>query len=115
MNKLVSCEINLFILHTCINRSLISDAFLTRIMKPLYASVLAILTSVTIIGMVTISTQHVFAPRECPGCAEFQKLTDEFEKAVLDAAAGNPDTIPSLVDEYSSNVKTLFESPSPSP
>ena len=87
-----------------------------HVMKPLtYPSLLAILTALTIIGMVTISTQQVFAPRTCAGCAQFQKLTDEFENNVLDAAAGNPDTIPSLVDEYSSNVKTLFESPSPSP
>jgi hypothetical protein len=84
-------------------------------MKPLYTSVLAILATVTIVGMLTISTQQVFAPRECPGCAEFQKLTDEFEKKVLNAGLGSPEEIPALVDEYSANVKALFESPSPSP
>jgi hypothetical protein len=56
-------------------------------MKPLYTSVLAILATVTIVEMLTISTQHVFAPRDCPGCAEFQKLTDEFEKNVLDTSS----------------------------
>jgi hypothetical protein len=77
---------------------------------------LAILVTVTIIGMVTtISTQQVFAPRTCGGCAEFQKLTDEFENKVLDMAS-NSDTagIQKLLDEYSSNVMELFKS-SPSP
>jgi hypothetical protein len=82
-------------------------------MKSLY-SVLAILTAVTIIGMVTISTQQVYAPRGCGGCSEFKKLTNEFEKAVI-AANDDPDEISRLVDEYSSNVKALFASPSPSP
>jgi hypothetical protein len=83
-------------------------------MKPLYTSVLAIFVTVTIVGMVTISTQQVFAPRECGQCSEFKKLTTEFEKAVI-AAYGDPDQISRLVDEYSSNVKALFETPSPSP
>jgi hypothetical protein len=82
-------------------------------MKPLYTSVLAILATVTIVGMLTISTQQVFAPRTCGGCAEFQKLTDEFEKNVLNAV-DDPTTIQGLVDEYSANVKALFGSPSPS-
>jgi hypothetical protein len=84
-------------------------------MKPLYTSVLAILTSVTIIGMVTISAQQVYAPRTCGSCGEFKKLTNEFEKNVLNAAVDNPDEISRLVDEYSANVKELFSSPSPSP
>jgi hypothetical protein len=83
-------------------------------MKPLYTSVLAILATVTIVGMLTIGTQQVFAPRMCGGCAEFQKLTDEFEKAVI-AAFDHPDGISRLVDEYGANVKELFASPSPSP
>jgi hypothetical protein len=83
-------------------------------MKPLYTSVLAILATVTIVGMLTISTQHVFAPRDCPGCAEFQKLTDEFEKNVLDTAEKNDTAgIQKLLDEYSSNVMELFPSTSP--
>jgi hypothetical protein len=74
---------------------------------------LAILATVTIVGMLTISTQQVFAPRDCGQCSEFKKLTNEFEKAVI-AAWGDPDEISRLVDEYSSNVKEL-SSPSPSP
>ena len=84
-------------------------------MKTFYTSVLAILVTVTIIGMVTtISTQQVFAPRNCGGCAEFQKLSDEFEKNVLDTAAKNDTAgIQKLLDEYSSNVMELFPSTSP--
>jgi hypothetical protein len=83
-------------------------------MKPLYTSVLAILVTVTILGMMTISSQQIFAPRTCGGCSEFKKLTNEFEKAVI-GAVGDPDEISRLVDEYSDNVKELFTSPSPSP
>jgi uncharacterized membrane protein (DUF106 family) len=85
-------------------------------MKTFYTSVLAILVTVTIIGMVTtISTQQVFAPRTCGGCAEFQKLTDEFEKNVLDTAAKNDTAgIQKLLDEYNDDVKALFEIPSSS-
>ncbi|TLX92153.1 MAG: hypothetical protein E6K94_00615 [Thaumarchaeota archaeon] len=75
-------------------------------MKPLY-SVLAILTSVTIIGMVTISTQQAsafgFVERQ-----EFKKLTKDFEKDVLDAAIGDPGIIPGLVDKYHDDVIALF-------
>jgi len=46
---------------------------------------MAILASVTIVTIVTTSAQQVYAPRDCPGCSEFKKLTTEFEKAVLDA------------------------------
>lgn len=64
--------------------------------------------------MVTISTQQAsafgFVERK-----EFKKLTNEFEKDVLNAAIGNPEIIPSLVDDYSRQVKALFESPSSSP
>ena len=82
-------------------------------MKPI-CLVLAILASVTIVTIVTMSTQQVYAPRACGGCAEFQKLTDEFENKVLNTAPDSPEEIPALVDEYSANVKALFESPSPS-
>jgi len=57
----------------------------------------------------------VYAPRDCAGCAEFQKLTDESESKVLNTALGSPEEIPALVDEYSANVKALFESPLTSP
>ena len=46
---------------------------------------MAILASVTIVTIVTTSAQQVYAPRDCPGCSEFKKLTTEFEKTVLDA------------------------------
>jgi hypothetical protein len=82
-------------------------------MKSVY-SIAAILTALTIIGMVAISIQQVYAPRNCGSCSEFKKLTNEFEKAVI-AAVGDPDQISRLVDEYSANVKELFSSPSPSP
>jgi hypothetical protein len=82
-------------------------------MNPIY-SVLAILTALTIIGVVTISTHQVYAPRGCSGCAEFKKLTTQFEKNVI-AASDNPDEISRLVDDYSANVKALFATPSPSP
>ena len=76
---------------------------------------MAILASVTTMTIVTTSAQQVYAPRTCAGCAEFQKLTDEFENKVLNTALGSPEEIPALVDEYSTDVKALFESPSPSP
>ena len=82
-------------------------------MKTLY-SVSAIVSALTIIGMVTsISSQQVFAPRECPGCAEFQKLTDEYEKNVLNAAAlGSPEEIPGIINQYVEDVRALdFSTP----
>ena len=78
---------------------------------------MAILTSITIVTIVTMSVQQVYAPRTCAGCAEFQKLTDEFEKNVLDAASVNPpdpDRIQTLLGEYSDEVMKLFPSTSPS-
>jgi hypothetical protein len=84
-------------------------------MKPLYTSVLSVLATVTIVGMLTISTQQVFAPRDCGQCAEFKKLTNEFEKDILDAAIGNPEIIPELVHDYSDKVLDLFRTPSTSP
>ena len=83
-------------------------------MKSFYTSVLAILATVTIVGMLTISSQQVFAPRSCGGCAEFQKLTDEFQNKVLDLASNdNTAGIQKLLDEYNSNVMELFPSTSP--
>jgi hypothetical protein len=85
-------------------------------MKSIYI-VMAILVSVTIVTIVTTSAQLVYAPRNCGGCAEFQKLTDEFEKNVIDAASVNPpdpDRIQTLVGEYSDDVLKLFPSTSPS-
>ena len=78
---------------------------------------MAILASVTIVTIVTMSTQQVYAPRDCGSCAEFQKLTDEFEKNVIDAASvspPDPDRIQTLLGEYSDDVLKLFPSKSPS-
>jgi hypothetical protein len=84
-------------------------------MKPLYTSVLAILATVTIVGMLTINVQQVFAPRECPGCGEFKKLTTEFEKDVLSQVTEgqDPDTIyrqlTTLFDDYQQETFRIFE------
>ena len=86
------------------------------IMKPIYI-VMALLASVTIVTIVTISTQQVYAPRGCDGCSEFKKLTDQFEKDVIDAASVNPpepERIQTLLGEYSDEVLKLFTSTSPS-
>jgi hypothetical protein len=89
---------------------------LTQAMRKPLISIPAILVSLTIISMMflTVSTQQVSAPRACGGCAEFKKLTNQFEKDVLDAAVDNPDSIPGLLEQYSRNVLELFPS-SPSP
>ena len=72
---------------------------------------MAILASVTIVTMVAMSTQQVYAPRGCDGCSEFKKLTTEFEKNVI-AASDDPNTIKELVDEFSGKVLELFPSTS---
>jgi len=86
-------------------------------MKSVY-SVLAILVASVIIGMVTISSQQIYAPRDCGQCTEFKKLTNEFEKNVIDAASvqpPEPDRILALLDQYSEDVVELFHTPSTSP
>ena len=78
---------------------------------------MAMLASVTIVTIVTTSAQQVYAPRDCPGCSEFKKLTDEFEKNVIDAASvspPDPDRIQTLLGEYSGKVLELFPSTSTS-
>ena len=88
-------------------------------MKSLYTSVLVILTTVTIVGMLTIGTQQIYAPRQCAGCvSDFKKLTNQFEKDVIDAASmqpPEPDKIQTLLGEYSDNVMEIFRTPSTSP
>jgi hypothetical protein len=42
----------------------------------------------------------------------FKKLTSEFEKDVLDAAIGNPELIPGLLEQYNRDILELFETPS---
>jgi hypothetical protein len=72
--------------------------------------ILAILTALTIIGVVTASLQQVSAPRGCSGCTAFKKLTHEFEKSVIDAAStGDPNAIPSLLEQYNQDVLKTFE------
>jgi len=90
---------------------------MSYLMKALYTSVLAVLVTVTIVGILSISTQQVYAPRDCGSCAQFQKLTDEFEKNVIDAASvspPDPDRIQTLLGEYSDEILKLFPSTSPS-
>jgi len=48
-------------------------------MKSRLNFMLAMLTIITVIGMVTLSVQQVSAPRSCAGCTTLKK-TDEFEK-----------------------------------
>ena len=78
---------------------------------------MAILASVTIIGVVALSTQQVsafgFVERQ-----EFKKLTKDLEKAILDIGAQNPpepDKIQTLLDDYNDDVMALFRTPSTSP
>jgi len=80
-------------------------------MKSIYI-VMALLDSVTIVTIVTMNAQQVYAPRGCNGCSEFKKLTSEFEKDVLDAAIGNPELIPGLLEQYNRDILELFETPS---
>ena len=76
-------------------------------MKTLY-SVLAIVSALALVGMVTsINSHQIYAPRSCAGCAEFKKLTHEFEKEVLDATIGDPNIIPGLIEQYTSDVRAL--------
>jgi hypothetical protein len=85
---------------------------------------MALLDSVTIVTIVTTSAQQVYAPRGSNGCSEFKKMTSESEKAVLDAAIGNPELIPGLLEQYNPelipglleqynrDILELFETPS---
>ena len=73
---------------------------------------MALLSSVTIVTIVTMNAQQVYAPRGCNGCSEFKKLTSEFEKDVLDAAISNPELIPGLLEQYNRDILELFETPS---
>ena len=77
-------------------------------MKSKQITILAILTAIAVVGMVTISMQQASAPRECGGCTAFKKLTHEFEKNVIEAATiGDPTTIPGLLEQYSEDVRAL--------
>ena len=85
-------------------------------MKTLY-SVLAIVSALALVGIVTsIGSHQIYAPRSCAGCvSDFKKLTNQFEKDILNAAVDDPNIIPSLIDQYSQDIKELFRTPSTSP
>ena len=71
-------------------------------------TLMGVLTVAILIAMVTTSVQQVSAPRDCGGCIAFKKLTHEFEKAVIDAATvGDPNIIPSLLEQYNADVRAL--------
>jgi hypothetical protein len=73
-----------------------------------FTQILAMLTVLTIIGMVTTSVEQAYAPRNCGGCIAFKKLTHEFEKDVIEAATtGDLGLIPSLLEQYNQDVKEL--------
>jgi hypothetical protein len=79
-------------------------------MKSNYTPIWVILAAAAIIGMVTLNVQQTYAPRDCPSCVQFKKLTHEFEKAVI-RAVGNPDTsttIRVLAGEYSEEAEPLL-------
>lgn len=75
-------------------------------MKPNLILLLAALTVASIV-VTSMSTHQVYAPRTCGGCAEFKKLTHEFEQDVLDAAVVDPNIIPGLIDQYTSDVRAI--------
>lgn len=65
-----------------------------------------------------MSTQQIYAPRDCAGCAAFKKLTTQFENDVIDAASVSPpepDRIQTLLDQYNDDVIELFSTPATSP
>jgi len=64
--------------------------------------------SVLICAVAATNLQQVSAPRDCPGCVAFKKLTHEFEKNVIEAATiGDPTTIPGLLEQYNQDVRAL--------
>jgi hypothetical protein len=67
-------------------------------MKSNYTPIWIILMVAAVIGLATFNVQQVYAPRECPNCGEFRKLTHEFERAVI-LSVGNPDTAPAEIRE----------------
>ena len=81
-------------------------------MKLTTTPLLAIVTAAVVIGMVTISIQQVYAPRQCAGCVAFKKLTNQFEKNVIKTIKEtNTGPIPhlrELLDAYSQNVERIF-------
>ena len=82
-------------------------------MKSLYRSVV-VLAAIALIGSIgaTLEQNQASAQGIIPDYKEqFTKLTDEFEKGVLDAAAStppDPDRIQKLLDDYDKNVRMIF-------
>ena len=73
-----------------------------------YVSIVGLLTAATIIGMVMTTFEQGYAPKMCPGCLQFKKLTHEFEKSVIEAETiGDPNTIPALLEQYNEDVRAL--------
>jgi len=88
------------------------NGFITCVMNPFYTSVLTILAAGALIGSIGASFQQHASAIVIDGCKQFKKLTNEFEKAALEAGAmGDTAEISRLLDEYSRNVMTAFETP----
>lgn len=66
-----------------------------------------VLASVLIGSAAATNLHQVYAPRDCPGCLEFKKLTHDFEKGVI-AALEDPENIPEALNAYSLNVQRIF-------
>jgi hypothetical protein len=75
----------------------------------IHNQVLTVMVATALLGAVAAtSLQQANAPRDCPGCTAFKKLTHEFEKDVIDAAStGDPNTIPGLLEQYNEDVRAL--------
>jgi UDP-N-acetylglucosamine 2-epimerase len=79
----------------------------------IHAQILTVMLATALLGFVAaITLQHVSAPRRCNGCAEFKKLTHEFEKNVI-KSIGDPNIGPAphlreLLQAYSQDVRRIF-------
>ena len=84
------------------------------LMKSLH-NVAVLIDVVALLGSIGIGAslqQQAFAQGVIVDYKEFTKLTNEFEEAVLDAAATeppDPDKIRGLLDEYNRNVAMIFD------
>jgi hypothetical protein len=78
-------------------------------MRHIFKPLLSVIVASVLIGTIAATNlQQVYAPRECPGCTAFKKLTHEFEKSVIEAATiGDPNLIPGLLEQYSADVRAL--------
>jgi len=76
-------------------------------MKLTTTPLLAIVTAAVVIGMITVSIQQVYAPRDCGSCVQFKKLTHELEKNVIETTIGDPGIIPGLLDQYNQDVRAI--------